>query len=68
MLAQINTFKAIENGIKVDLEMGLKSAQEKMEVKAEAIESSNPLEPIAQTGLDLVNGLIDDIIVSINKE
>jgi len=46
----------------------LRKAQEKMEIKSEALEASNPMEPIARTGIDLFNGLIDDIIVSFNKD
>ena len=50
------------------METGLKTAQEKLETTAEELEASNPMEPIARTGLTLMNGLIDDIIVSFNKD
>ncbi|CBY30578.1 unnamed protein product [Oikopleura dioica] len=67
-LRENESVKAIENSIKNDLESGLRKAQEKMEIKSEALEASNPMEPIARTGIDLFNGLIDDIIVSFNKD
>jgi hypothetical protein len=62
------TFSAIEKSIKMDVQAGLKTAQEKLETKSEAIEASNPMEPVLKTGIDLFNGLIDDIIVSFNKD
>ena len=52
----------------MDVQAGLKTAQEKLEGESEAIEASNPMEPLAKVGVDLMNGLIDDIIVSFNKD
>ena len=52
----------------MDVQAGLKTAQEKLETKSEAIEASNPMEPLAKTGMSLMSGLIDDIIVSFNKD
>ncbi|CAG5109576.1 Oidioi.mRNA.OKI2018_I69.chr2.g4096.t1.cds [Oikopleura dioica] len=60
--------KAIEEGIKADLKTGLRTAQEKMQIESEGLEPSNPFEPIARTGIDLFSGLIDDVIVSINRD
>merc|ERR1712210_43524 len=65
-LREKESVKAIEAAVKSDLETGLKTAQEKLGTKAEELEASYPMEPIARTGLTLMNGLIDDIIVSFN--
>jgi hypothetical protein len=52
----------------MDVQAGLKTAQEKLETESEEIDASNPMEPVARIGVDLMSGLIDDIIVSFNKD